>query len=96
MGSQDLKQEGLTCHTVSRIDDHTGQSPLSDFRGSPRCGQGQHSLNGDVPADSAGIPVAQQYENGAVDTHNPWTLKLSNMISAVFSRFSGGFRGGSV
>lgn len=30
------------------------------------------------------------------ETHNPWTLKLSNMISAVFSLFSGGFRGGSV
>lgn len=30
------------------------------------------------------------------DTHNPWTLKLSNMISAVFSLFSGGLSGGSV
>jgi hypothetical protein len=29
-------------------------------------------------------------------TYNPCTLKLSNMISAVFSLFSGGLRGGSV
>jgi len=29
-------------------------------------------------------------------TDSPWTLKLSNMISAVFSRFSGALRGGSV
>lgn len=28
--------------------------------------------------------------------YNPWTLNDSNMISAVFSRFSGGFSGGSV
>jgi len=30
------------------------------------------------------------------EAYNPWTLKLSNMISAVFSLFSGGLRGGSV
>ena len=29
-------------------------------------------------------------------THSPWTLNDSNIISAVFSRFSGGLRGGSV
>jgi hypothetical protein len=29
-------------------------------------------------------------------THKPWTLNDSNMISAVFSRFSGGLSGGSV
>jgi len=28
--------------------------------------------------------------------YRPWTLNDSNMISAVASRFSGGFRGGSV
>ena len=29
-------------------------------------------------------------------TYKPWTLKLSNIISAVFSLFSGALRGGSV
>ena len=28
--------------------------------------------------------------------YNPWQLNDSNIISAVFSRFSGGLRGGSV
>jgi hypothetical protein len=28
--------------------------------------------------------------------YKPWQLNDSNMISAVFSRFSGGLRGGSV
>ncbi len=40
-----------------------------------------------------GVPAARIMQGV---THNPWTLKLSNMISAVFSLFSGALRGGSV
>lgn len=40
--------------------------------------------------------MSAEYTRREDKTYKPWMLKLSNMISAVFSRFSGGFKGGSV
>ena len=81
----------LTCHTISGINDDTSQCPLVDLGRSPRSSKSQYSLNSNIP-----ILVSSGEDHAVRRAHNPWTLKLSNMISAVFSLFSGGFRGGSV
>ena len=48
------------------------------------------SLTGEDDHDAAKASTA------CTAIYNPGTLKVSNIISAVYSRFSGGFMGGSI
>lgn len=40
---------GLTGNTISRIDDYTSERSLIHFGGRPRRGEGENSLDSDVP-----------------------------------------------
>jgi hypothetical protein len=84
---------GLTGNTVSTVDDNTCQVSLVNFTARPRRSERQHGLNGNVTGRR---DMSAKCNGDPDETYRPWMLKLSNMISAVFSRFSGGFKGGSV
>jgi hypothetical protein len=89
--------ERLTGDTVSRIDDDSGQVPIR-VSVRPTGSESENGLDGDVEtlwtSERLGQSVVQGLQQGS--GKQTWTLKDSNMISAVFSRFSGGLRGGSV
>lgn len=90
---------GRTGDSVSRVDDDSGQVALR-VAVRPTRSESEHSLDSDVETlemqQTVAIrvrPVPRTRRRGGIRT---WTLNDSNMISAVFSLFSGGLRGGSV
>jgi hypothetical protein len=80
-------------NTVSRIDDGSGQGTffyLSKEEVSKEEKEGPEGLTLDEVQEAASARTAW------TAIYKPGTLNVSNIISAVYSRFSGGFKGGSV